>query len=134
MQDTIDALRQELVSLRQKVTALSHPYQDIRRMMEDRVLAPFFVELGDDNDLNADFSAYCASVAGTASYIIHGKAQEIPRRQVEWIAQGDFFAMFPKYQFLKQEWRHFPQFAQLYTLMRRMQEIELQIIDGSRQK
>lgn len=124
---TREALLQELHDLSQRIQG-PFPYDDLRKMRKIRKLTSHFKMLGGDDQLSADLNTYFMTIHGLASRLLTGNAEGAPATATHWLAHGDFFSIFPKYCFLKDEWEHFPQFAQMYENTKRMQEIVLALL------
>lgn len=119
-----EKLLQELCNLYKDIGG-PFPYKDLRKMRKTKKLASHFENLGDDDWLSADLNTYFMTVHGLASRILEGNMKEAPTTALQWLTTGDFFALFPKYHFLEDEWKHFPQFASMYENTKRMQKIVL---------
>jgi hypothetical protein len=105
------------------------PYDDIRKMKRSERLAPHFRAMGDEEDLlESDLNTYFMCIAGIGSRFLQGSEGGTPKEAIQWLALGDFFTIFPKYRFLEGEWEAFPQFSHEYVSMRRMREIELELL------
>lgn len=57
------------------------PYRDTDKIQED-CCSDFMKLTDDENCLVGDFNTYCTNVAGTLSYVLAGKDEEIPQRQM----------------------------------------------------
>jgi hypothetical protein len=65
------------------------PYRDTEKIQED-FCSEFKKIKDDENSLVGDFNTYCMNIAGTLSYVLAGKQEEIPQRQFEKL-QLSFF-------------------------------------------
>ncbi|MNI81344.1 Immunity protein WapI [compost metagenome] len=61
----------------------------------------------EDEFFNADYSEYCALIAGTISYIVNDHTDGIPDRQLELLKKS-FFERFPQYSFIKTSLSSYP--------------------------
>jgi hypothetical protein len=88
------------------------PYRDTDKIQDD--FSSEFLKLTDDeNSLVGDFNAYCMNVAGTLSYVLAGKEEELPQRQLEQL-QLSFFELFRQYKFMEDEIIGYAEFSQEY--------------------
>ncbi|GHO63485.1 hypothetical protein KSC_068400 [Ktedonobacter sp. SOSP1-52] len=124
---TREFLLQELHDLSQGIQG-PFPYDDLRKMRETKRLTSHFKMLGDDDQLSADLNTYFMAIHGLASRLLTGNAEDAPTTAIHWLARGDFFAIFPMYCFLEDEWEQFPQFAHMYGSTKKMQEIVLSLL------
>ncbi|MCM3782046.1 YxiJ-like family protein [Neobacillus mesonae] len=75
------------------------PHRDSDKIQEDFRSA--FMKLRDEeNSLNCDFNTYCMNIAGTLSYVLTGKIENIPHRQRE-LLEHSFFNWYPQYKFIE---------------------------------
>lgn len=94
----------ELAQVYKTQLSRSFPYLDSRRLRED--YAEAFARL-DCDDFTADFSEYCALIAGTVSYVINDHSANIPDRQLKLLKKS-FYQRFPQYSFVKTNLSSYP--------------------------
>lgn len=75
------------------------PYRDTDKIQED-FHSGFKKLREDENSFVGDFNTYCMNIAGTLSYVLAGKTEEIPQRQIEKL-ELSFFNWFPQYTFIE---------------------------------
>src|SRR4051812_27757171 len=108
-----EAFLQELQALSKNIQG-PFPYPDLRKMRKTGGLASHFRLLRDNDWLSADLNTYCMAIHGLASRLLQGNVEDAPTTALYWLANGDFFALFPKYAFLADEWEKFSRFAHFY--------------------
>jgi hypothetical protein len=95
---------QELAQMYKTQLGRSFPYWDSKRLNEDHAEALAQLE---DEYFNADFSEYCALIAGTVSYVVNDHTAGILDRQLELLKKS-FFERFPQYSFIDQSLNCYP--------------------------
>jgi hypothetical protein len=102
------------------------PYRDMDKIQED--FRTEFCNLSVEEDcLTGDFNTYCMNIAGTLSYILAGKLNEIPQGQIEMIHLS-FFDLFKKYTFFEDKIGNFNDFSQDYKNYEETRELLLQLL------
>ena len=96
----MESIIKQLIELKEKLEK-PFPYQDTDKIQED--FRAEFSELADEeNCLTGDFNSYCMNIAGTLSYVLAGKTNNIPNWQIEML-QYSFFEFFTQYKFFENE-------------------------------
>lgn len=83
----------------------------------------------EDESLNADFNDYCTVIVGTMSYILKGKIDKIPSRQIELLRRG-FFERFPQYNFFESELANYPDFHNEYNNHEKLRKLILDYLNS----
>nr|WP_062106099.1 YxiJ family protein [Bacillus niameyensis] len=79
----IKVFERQLVLINEKLLK-PFPYRDTDKIQED--YGNIFAALSDDDNwLTLDFNTYCMNIAGTLSYVLIGKSNEIPKDQIEML-------------------------------------------------
>ncbi|AFC29096.1 hypothetical protein PM3016_2208 [Paenibacillus mucilaginosus 3016] len=92
--------------------ATPFPSRDISKMMVD--FRHDFQKLGGQAIcFNADFAEYCMVIAGTLSYVLTGKSNEIPQIQIDYIKLS-FFTWYPQYKFIEGRMSEYKEFNRRY--------------------
>ncbi|TKC19222.1 YxiJ family protein [Robertmurraya kyonggiensis] len=88
------------------------PYTDSYKIQYD--FRNEFLNLSaEKNCLNADFNTYCMNIAGTLSYVLKGKIDTIPDRQIQ-ILQMSFFDVFNQYKFIENKYTRYKEYSEAY--------------------
>ncbi len=95
---------QELAQMYKTQLSRSFPYWDSMRLNEDHAEA--LAQL-DGEYFSADFSEYCAVIAGTVSYVVNDHTAGISGRQLKLLNKS-FFERFPQYSFIEQSLNTYP--------------------------
>lgn len=77
---------------------------------------------------NPDFNAYCTTIAGSISYVIDGKANQIPPQQAKLLLLN-FFERFPMYKFLENSVSAYPTFNKEYVSFEKARKLLLQYLN-----
>ncbi|MFP7298677.1 YxiJ family protein [Neobacillus niacini] len=102
------------------------PYRDNDQIQED--FRDEFLRLShQDNSLNGDFNDYCMNIAGTLSYVLAGKINRIPNRQIE-VLQLSFFDSFPQYKFLESRISNYSDFFEEYKNFEDTRKLLMQVL------
>jgi len=106
-------LEQIILQLRQIPLQDPFPYADAERIESD--FASDFEKLTDEeNGLTSDFNTYCMNIAGTLSYVLNDKFDQIPSKQIDYL-QLSFFDWFPQYKFIEARLDDYKEFKQEYV-------------------
>ncbi|MFC8687863.1 YxiJ family protein [Brevibacillus porteri] len=101
------------------------PYEDTKKM--EKEWGEHFSALPEEHCFNADFSYYCSVIAGTISYIVKGKAMNIPKGQIDYIRKS-FFEVSPQYCFIKESLGKYPKLFNEYTSNEQARKLILDFI------
>ncbi len=102
------------------------PYRDTDKIQED--FRDEFLNLSEEDDsLTGDFNTYCMNIAGTLSYVLAGKTNEIPKLQIE-ILQKSFFELFKQYKFLEYKIGSYKDFFEEYKNFEETRKLLLQVV------
>ncbi|WP_374018147.1 YxiJ family protein [Paenibacillus thiaminolyticus] len=104
-----------------------YPYEDTKKIKSDFEMD--FISL-EDESFNADFNEYCTVIVGTTSYILKGKATNIPKKQVELLNE-DFFQRFPKYRFIETSLKNYPDFQAEYNNHEQLRKLILDYLHSN---
>ncbi len=121
----MDGIIKQLIELERKLHNPS-PYRDMVTIQED--FRAEFLKLSQEEDfLNADFAEYCLNIAGTLDYVLKGKSNEIPKRQIE-VLQVSFFDLFKQYKFLEKKIGNYKDFFEEYKNHETIRNVLLQLL------
>lgn len=86
------------------------------------------MNLSDVEDcLTGDFNAYCMNIAGTLSYVLAGKTNKIPKRQIEFL-QKSFYDFFKQYKFFEDKIENYNDFFREYKNFEETRKILLHLL------
>jgi len=102
------------------------PYRDTVKIQED--FRTEFINLSEEDDcLTGDFNTYCMNIAGTLSYVLSGKTNKIPKRQI-YILQMSFFDFFKQYKFFEHKTSNYKDFFEEYKNFEEARKLLLQVV------
>lgn len=102
------------------------PYKDSDKIQED--FKEQFKNLSEDEDsLSGDFNTYCMNIAGTLSYVLAGKTNNIPKGQIE-LLQKSFFDFFIQYKFFEESISSYNDFYDEYKKFEETRKLLLQVL------
>ena len=82
----MDSILKQLIEIKKELDN-PFPYRDTDKIQED--FRTEFFNLSDDEDcLTGDFNTYCMNIAGTLSYVLAGKTNNIPQGQIEMLQKS----------------------------------------------
>jgi hypothetical protein len=68
------------------------------------------------------------NIAGTLSYVLDGKSNKVPKRQIE-LLQMSFFDFFEQYQFLECKISNYKDFFEEYKKLEETRKLLLQVVN-----
>jgi hypothetical protein len=88
------------------------PYRDTDKIQDD--FHSDFKKMKEDKDsLVGDFNTYCMNIVGARSYVLAGKSEKIPQRQID-LLRWSFFEMFPQYKIFEERINGYKEFYREY--------------------
>jgi hypothetical protein len=121
----MDNIIKQLTDIKNKLDK-PFPYKDTDRIQEDFRVE--FLNLSEEEDcLTGDFNTYCMNIAGTLSYVLSGKTDKIPKRQIE-ILQMSFFDFFNQYKFFEEKINNYLDFYGEYKNFEETRKLLLQVV------
>ena len=99
------------------------PTNDINKITED--FRTEFMKLPNEVDFYDDFHFYCMNIAGTLSYVLSDRINQIPQGQIDMLFQS-FFEHY-QYEFLEDQIANYHHFYQEYTIFEQARKLLLQL-------
>ena len=101
------------------------PTRDINKICEDFRIE--FLNLSDEVDFYEDFRYYCANIAGTLSYVLEDKTNQIPQHQIDMLYKT-FFEYYNHYGFFEGQIAIYDYFLQEYKTFERARKLLIQLL------
>lgn len=127
----MNAILKQLTEIKSKLYK-PFPTSDINKIYEDfqteflnlpNYLEPYEV------DFYEDFRYYCENIAGTLSYVLEDKANQIPPGQIDMLYKS-FFEYYNQYVFLEGHIANYHYFFQEYKNFEQARELLLQLLSN----
>ena len=109
------------------------PTRDINKICED--FRTEFLNLSDEFepyevDFYENFRYYCANIAGTLSYVLEDKTNQIPQGQIEMLYKS-FFEDYNQYEFVEDQIANYNDFFQDYKIHEQARKLLLQLLSNN---
>ena len=108
------------------------PTGDIKKIGED--FRTDFSNLSDEVDgevdFYEDFRYYCVNIAGTLSYVLIDKINQIPEGQIDMLYKS-FFEHYDQYEFLEDHIANYNHFFQEYKIFEQARKLLLQLLSNN---
>ncbi|MFJ7736696.1 YxiJ family protein [Lysinibacillus sp. NPDC097287] len=109
------------------------PTSDINKICAD--FRTEFLNLSDEFepyevDFYEDFRYYCVNIAGTLSYVLGDKTNQIPQGQIDMLYKS-FFEYYNQYEFLEDQIANYNHFFQKYKSYEQARNLLLQLLSSN---
>ncbi|UED78446.1 YxiJ-like family protein [Lysinibacillus sp. CD3-6] len=106
------------------------PTEDINKISED--FRTEFLNLSNEEEVDfyEDFRFYCSNIAGTLSYVLEGKINQIPEGQIDMLYKS-FFEYYNQYEFLEDKIAHYNHFFQEFKINEQARKWLLQLLSNN---
>lgn len=104
------------------------PDEDINKICE--VFRTELLSLSDEADFYEDFRYYCVNIAGTLSYVLGDKTNQIPQGQIDMLYKS-FFECFNQYEFFEVQIANYNYFFQEYKTFEQARKVLLQLLSNN---
>ncbi|WP_053585501.1 YxiJ family protein [Lysinibacillus contaminans] len=106
------------------------PTRDINKICED--FRTEFLNLSDEDEVDVyeDFRFYCVNIAGTLSYVLEDKTNQIPQGQIDMLYKS-FFEYYNKYEFFEDRIANYNHFFQEYKTHEQARKLLLQLLSNN---
>ncbi len=106
------------------------PTEDINKICED--FRTEFLNLSNEEEVDfyEDFRFYCSNIAGTLSYVLDGKINQIPEGQIDMLYKS-FFEYYNQYEFLEDKIANYNHFFQDFKINEQARKWLLQLLSNN---
>ncbi|MFJ5766820.1 YxiJ family protein [Lysinibacillus sp. NPDC093210] len=106
------------------------PTEEIKKISED--FRTEFLNLSDEDEVDfyEDFRFYCSNIAGTLSYVLKGKTNQIPEGQIDMLYKS-FFEYYNQYEFLEDRIANYNHFFQECKIHEQARKLLLQLLSNN---
>ncbi|KOP79268.1 hypothetical protein AMS59_09590 [Lysinibacillus sp. FJAT-14745] len=123
----MDGILKQLAEIK---TELEKPFptRDINKICED--YRTEFLNLSDEVDFYEDFRYYCVNIAGTLSYVLGDKINQIPQGKIDMLYKS-FFEYYNQYEFFEGRIANYNHFFQEYKTFEQTRKLLLQLLSNN---
>ncbi|TKI53636.1 hypothetical protein FC756_23090 [Lysinibacillus mangiferihumi] len=106
------------------------PTEDINKISEDFRTEFLNLSHEDEVDFYEDFRFYCSNIAGTLSYVLKDKTNQIPEGQIDMLYKS-FFEYYNQYEFLEGRIANYNHFFQECKIHEKARKLLLQLVSNN---